>query len=61
MPTIESFQVCAPDIGEQRRIAHTLRERLVAADALTEHLKSRLVEIERLPQRLLAAAFGQPG
>jgi hypothetical protein len=57
--TIQSFHVCAPEIGEQRRIARTLRERLAAAQALTSNLKARLKEIERLPQRLLAAAFGQ--
>lgn len=59
MPTIQSFHICAPDIDEQRRIARTLRERLAAAESLNEALKARLTDIERLPQRLLAAAFGQ--
>lgn len=59
MPTIQSFQICAPDIDEQRRIARTLRERLAAAESLNEALKARLADIERLPQRLLAEAFGQ--
>jgi type I restriction enzyme S subunit len=59
MPTIESFHVCAPGIGEQRRIARVLRERLAATEALTSRLRERLDEIERLPQRLLAAAFEQ--
>lgn len=58
MPTIQSFHVCAPDIAEQRRITRSLRERLAAAEALTAGLKARLADIERLPQRLLAAAFG---
>lgn len=58
MQTIESFQICAPDITEQRSIGRTLRERLAAADSLTAGLKARLADIERLPQRLLAAAFG---
>lgn len=58
MPTLHSFHICAPEIAEQRRIAHTLRERLAAAEALTAGLKVRLADIERLPQRLLAAAFG---
>lgn len=57
-PTIKTFHVCAPDIAEQRRIARTLRERLTAAETLTAGLKARLADIERLPQRLLAAAFG---
>ena len=61
MPTIKSFHVCAPDITEQQRIARTLRERLAAAEALNDGLKDRLAEIDRLPPRLLAAAFGQPG
>lgn len=59
MPTIQSFHICAPDIEEQRRIARALRERLAAAKSLNEALKARLTDIERLPQRLLAAAFGQ--
>lgn len=57
MPTIQSFHVCVPEIDEQRRISRTLRERLVAAEALSTSLKARLADIERLPQRLLAAAF----
>jgi type I site-specific restriction endonuclease len=59
MPTIQSFHVCAPEIADQRRIARILRDRLAAAEALTTALKARLADIERLPQRLLAAAFGQ--
>jgi len=59
MPTIQSFHICAPAIEEQRRIARTLRDRLAATETLTTGLKARLSEIERLPQRLLAAAFGQ--
>ncbi len=58
MPTIQSFHVCAPAIDEQRRIARTLRDRLIAAESLTASLAARHAEIERLPQRLLAAAFG---
>lgn len=59
MPTIQSFHICAPEIGEQRRIARTLRDRLAAAETLTAGLNARLADIERLPQRLLAAAFSQ--
>jgi len=57
MPTVKSFHICAPVITEQRRIAHSLRERFAAAEQLTAGLQTRLAEIERLPQRLLAAAF----
>jgi type I restriction enzyme S subunit len=59
MPTIESFHICTPEIAEQRRIARVLRDRITAAKALIEGLKTRLTEIELLPQRLLAAAFSQ--
>lgn len=59
MPTIQSFNVCAPAIEEQHRIARVLRERLAAADALIADLKARLADIEALPQRLLAEAFGE--
>ena len=61
MPTIESFHVCAPPINEQRRIARTLREQLAAAEALQTRLAERQAEIEPLPQRILAAAFGDAG
>lgn len=61
MPTLQSFQVCAPAIGEQRHIASVLRERLKSAEAICDGLMARLDEIERLPSRLLAAAFGTAG
>lgn len=57
MPTIESFHVCAPALPEQRRIARRLRERLAASEELQAGLKAQLAEVERLPQRILAAAF----
>ena len=59
MPTIQSFHVCAPAIAEQRRIARTLRDQLAAAETLHKRLAERQAEIERLPQRILAAAFGE--
>jgi type I restriction enzyme S subunit len=58
MPTIESFHLHAPALAEQRRIARTLRDQLAAAEALQARLAERQAEIERLPQRILAAAFG---
>ena len=58
MPTIKTFQICAPEIAEQRCIARALHDRLTVAESLTTGLKVRLAEIERLPQRLLAVAFG---
>ena len=59
MPTIKSFHIAAPPIEEQRRIARTLRDQLAAAEALHKRLAERQAEIERLPQRILAAAFGE--
>lgn len=60
MPAIKSFHLCAPPLAEQRRIARRLRERLAAAETLHSALKAQLADIERLPQRLLAAAFASP-
>ncbi|MDP1691235.1 MAG: hypothetical protein Q8L49_04650 [Burkholderiaceae bacterium] len=59
MPAIQSFHVGAPAIAEQRRIARTLRDQLAAAETLQARLAERRAEIERLPQRILAAAFGE--
>lgn len=58
MPTIESFHIAAPPLAEQQRIARQLRDRLAAARTLRETLAERQREIECLPQRILAAAFG---
>lgn len=58
MPTIESFHIATPPLAEQRRIALQLRGQLAAARTLRETLAERQREIERLPQRILAAAFG---
>jgi type I restriction enzyme, S subunit len=58
MPTIESFHIAAPTLDEQRRIARTLRGQLAAVEALQSRLAGRQAEIEQLPQRILAAAFG---
>lgn len=61
MPTLEAFHVCAPRIDEQRRIAAHLKARLAEADAIRQAAAAQLAEIERLPQRLLADAFGSCG
>lgn len=58
MPTIESFHICAPKLDEQRRIAKQLRNQLREARQLRTQLTERQALIERLPQRLLADAFG---
>lgn len=59
IPTIQSFHVCAPAIAEQRRIASTLRAQLAAAETLQVRLAERRAEVDSLPQRILAAAFGE--
>lgn len=58
MPTIESFHLSTPPLAEQQRIARQLRGQLAAARSLRDALAERQREIERLPQRILAAAFG---
>jgi type I restriction enzyme S subunit len=57
MPQLESFQLCAPPIDEQRRIVARLQSRLVEADAIARAAAAQLAEIEQLPHRLLAQAF----
>ena len=61
MPQLESFHLCVPDISEQRRIVARLTAQLGESEAITEATRSQMAEIERLPQRLLARAFGQDG
>lgn len=61
MPTLEAFQLCAPDIDEQRRIVARLKAQLAEADAITQAARVQLAEIERLPQKLLAQAFNPQG
>lgn len=58
MPAIESFQLCAPSLEEQRRIARQLRDQLAHARQMRASLAERQALIERLPQRILADAFG---
>ncbi|WP_397572554.1 restriction endonuclease subunit S [Silanimonas sp.] len=61
MPALESFHVCMPKIDEQRRIVRRLKAQLAEADAIAKAAAEQLAEIERLPQRLLARAFGGAG
>lgn len=58
MPTIESFHVCVPPLDEQLRTAQQLRQQLREARQLRTQLTERQTLIERLPQRILADAFG---
>jgi type I restriction enzyme S subunit len=58
MPTIESFHLCAPPLPEQQRMARRLRDQLAATRTLCQRLAERQQQIDLLPQRILAAAFG---
>jgi type I restriction enzyme S subunit len=59
MPALESFQICMPKIDEQRWIVRRLKAQLSEAAAIAKAAADQLAEIERLPQRLLAQAFGE--
>lgn len=53
-----SFPLMTPPLEEQQRIAEQLRGSLRATNELLVSAKAQLAEIERLPARLLAQAFG---
>jgi Restriction endonuclease S subunits len=57
MPTVKAFRVCVPPIGEQRRIAAELRERLAVIDAIEASVRTEREAIEALPAALLRRAF----
>jgi type I restriction enzyme, S subunit len=58
MPTLEQFRICAPARPEQERIVGRLKAQLAAADQARVAAQAQLAEIERLPGRILARAFG---
>ncbi len=53
-----SFPLMTPPLSEQQRIAEQLRINLKATEELLVSARAQLAEIERLPARLLAQAFG---
>ena len=53
-----SFPLMTPPLREQQQIAENLRVALGATEELLVSVKAQLAEIERLPARLLAQAFG---
>lgn len=57
---LNALEIPAPDINEQRRITARLESQLAEADTIAQAAAAQLAEIERLPQRLLAQAFGPP-
>jgi type I restriction enzyme S subunit len=58
VPTVKAFQVCVPEIDEQRRIAAELRERLATIDTMAKSIEAEREAIEALPAALLREAFG---
>lgn len=58
---IENFQIPWRAVEEQRQIAARLKAQLAEVETARKAAASQLAEIERLPQRLLAQAFGQVG
>lgn len=59
MPALNSFHVCLPERTTQERIVQRLKEQLDAVEQIRTASKSQLEEIEQLPTRLLAQAFGE--
>jgi type I restriction enzyme S subunit len=58
MPTLEQFRICAPPRPEQERIVRRLKAQLACAEEARVAAAAQLAEIERLPARILAHAFG---
>lgn len=58
---LNSLEIPAPDVDDQRRIVAHLQSQLAQADAIAQATRDQLAEIERLPQRLLARAFTPQG
>lgn len=61
MPTLESFHVCVPEPDTQRQLVQSLKQRLAEAETLRAALNTQQTELDALPQRLLAQAFGHSG
>jgi type I restriction enzyme S subunit len=56
-PTVKSFWVCVPDVGEQRRIAQHLTRQAAAIANLATRLKEGRRTIDALPAAFLREAF----
>jgi type I restriction enzyme, S subunit len=55
--TMQGMPIPCPPLETQRQLMATLSERLSAADALAEHCRTHLAEVEAMPQALLRTAF----
>lgn len=56
---IKALQVPAPDKVKQRDIVQRVKAALTTIDAMEHACKGSLKDIEQLPQRILAQAFGE--
>ena len=59
MPTLKSLRVCAPPIGEQRRIVGELDAQFREVATTTRGLESRLRLVSSLPSAVLRSAFAK--
>lgn len=57
MPVAKSFEICAPPIAEQRRIAERLREQFTEIERARTAATAQLDALKALPAALLRAAF----
>lgn len=57
VPTVKAFQVCVPDIAEQKGIADAVRERLSLLAAVHALVEDQTADVGRLPAALLRRAF----
>ena len=56
-PTVKAFQISAPDLGEQQRIAARLTAQVAAVDRARREAEAAWLAIEALPAVLLREAF----
>lgn len=57
LSSLGNFRVPMPAVGEQRRVAAELHERLATIDAVTRAIEEQLEAIDALPAALLRRAF----
>ncbi len=56
---LEAFAISFPDIDEQRCMAARLKEQLAAVEEARRAAEAQVKELDLLPSRLLAQAFGE--
>jgi len=58
---LKALEIPAPEKSQQQQIVHRIKTALAELDALDAANKALRVDLEQLPQRLLAQAFGTQG